>query len=571
MTQRPCSRRAAVGLATFLIVPLPVTAQPIVTLTSLLDEMADRDALARWPSPAYRQLQASSYNRASVRRDKPGWFADSDGVSWIREELRDGKREYVIMEHQGPGCITKLWTPFFYYAFEDRVGPRLRIYLDGAAMPVIDEGFIELLTRNDWPAVHGPRPPQRNSFQVPAPFAGFTARAGNLYLPIPFAHSCKITLDDKAFYNIVNYRAYPESTRVESFTLEAYRAAAERLAALGRELLAVPGLPTGALSTGRGAVGAGAVLRLQLQGAGAIRHLEVELDPAVARRRPSILRTTILRILCDGDETVWCPLGDFFSCPNELHAFHTWTRTATADGKLVCRWTQPYRTGAEIRLESVEGEGLEASLKVVTSPWTWDDRSMRFHASWRPDDVLRGDELSDWNFVRVDGRGVHVGDAWTVLNLTDGWWGEGDEKIYFDGAYDRGFPDHFGTGTEDYYGWAGGVNPTRADVFSHPFLANISVGSTTTNSTRGFNICTRLRGLDAIPFERELVFDMEASPGVDQRNRWNLLGYSAVTFWYATPGAKSNRPPAAAEAAKPLMSLEALQRRSAELRKASTD
>ena len=104
--------------------------------------MGDRITITRWPDPTYRSLQASSYNRASVAPDKPGWFADSDGISWIREELNEGKKEYVIMEHNGPGCITRMWTPFFYYNFNNRTGPNVRIYLDGNKKPVIEENFI---------------------------------------------------------------------------------------------------------------------------------------------------------------------------------------------------------------------------------------------------------------------------------------------------------------------------------------------------------------------------------------------------------------------------------------------
>ncbi len=38
------------------------------------------------------------------------------------------------------------------------------------------------------------------------------------------------------------------------------------------------------------------------------------------------------------------------------------------------------------------------------------------------------------------------------------------------------FQGIFGTGTEDYYGWAGGVVPTRTDEFSSPYLSNVRVG-----------------------------------------------------------------------------------------------
>ena len=129
-----------------------------------------------------------------------------------------------------------------------------------------------------------------------------------------------------------------------------------------------------------------------------------------------------------------------------------------------------------------------------------------------------------------------------------------------DVAWERGFPTHFGTGTEDYYGWAGGVNPTRADEFSAPFLANVRVGGLAGNHTRGFNISTRTRALDAIPFSERLRFDMEASPGVDQRRPTDFLGYSAVTFWYARPGATHNRPPQPAAASAPIMSLTEIER-----------
>lgn len=44
------------------------------------------------------------------------------------------------------------------------------------------------------------------------------------------------------------------------------------------------------------------------------------------------------------------------------------------------------------------------------------------------------------------------------------------------------------------------------------------------------------------------------------REKWDLLGYSAVTFFYAKPGAKHNRPPMPASAAKRIMSIDELRR-----------
>jgi hypothetical protein len=147
----------------------------------------------------------------------------------------------------------------------------------------------------------------------------------------------------------------------------------------------------------------------------------------------------------------------------------------------------------------------------------------------RPDDVVPGTPFQDWNFIDIRGKGVYVGDAWTVLNIEDGW--------------------------------AGGVNPRRADEFDEPFFANVRVGGEgPARLTRGYNICTRTRVLDAIPFGRRLRFDMEASFGTQMRMPWDLLGYSAVTFWYALPGATCNRGPQPQEAARAIMAIPDLQK-----------
>jgi hypothetical protein len=257
-------------------------------------------------------------------------------------------------------------------------------------------------------------------------------------------------------------------------------------------------------------------------------------------------------------------VGDFFSSSNRLNNLETLTRESVADdGRFICRWIMPYETNGSVRLLNLGSAPLAADLTVRTDAWTWDARSMHFHANWRPDDVVPGTPFQDWNFIDIEGKGVFVGDSWTVLNLTTGWWGEGDEKIYVDDEYDVArFPAHFGTGTEDYYGWAGGVNPTRSDEFFNPWESNVQVGSTNSNSTQGFNINTRTRVLSAIPFDKRLVFDMEASAGTGQRNDWNLLMYSSAVFWYARPGASSNRPPLPAKAAQAITSIEELQARS---------
>jgi hypothetical protein len=544
----------SVVLASVLTLPLlaglPLAHPPApVTLASLVHEMVSADSLALFPSPTYDSLQASSYNRASVHRDQPGWYADSDGVGFLRTETRGTATEWVIMEHTGPGCLTRIWTPFFYFDLADNTGPNIRVYLDGASEPVIDESLIHLVSAKSF---------------VQPPFASFTARAGNLYLPIPFGSSCKITLSAKPFYHLINYRAYPPGTKVESFSQTAYETAGPLLKHAG-ETLYQPPRPNAYLHQNRRkTIRAGGSMTVRLpRKTSVIREFTLRLPQAVHQRHA--LRSTVLEMTFDQKNTVWCPVGDFFSCPDSIHPFQTWQRRVSADGTFSSRWSMPYRESATLRVLNLGPHPIDAEVEIFVDRWLWHERSMHFHASWRPDDIAPGTPFQDWNFIDIQGRGVYVGDAWTVLNpQKNTWWGEGDEKIYVDDAWDRGFPTHFGTGTEDYYGWAGGLVPTRQDEFDEPFLANVRVGGVD-GHTQGYNICTRTRALDAIPFQRRLRFDMESSFGTDIRNPWNLLGYSAVTFWYAEPGATSNRPPMRREAARPILSLPDLEAASQDL------
>ena len=543
-------RQVLIASVMFASVVLPISAQQI-GLDSLIEEMINRDVLSEFPQVVYESLQASSYNRESVPpRGSEGWFADSDGTGYIREEKRNGRREWVVMEHTGPGCITRIWTPYFYYDLKEHRGPRIQMYLDDEETPAIEEYFIELLTGG----MFKDAPSNKNSLRVSFPFSSYTARAGDLYLPIPFGKCCKVTLDKKPFYNIINYRAYPEGTDVQTWSREIFDSAKGCLERAAAVLLDPPDFSAGVESSLQEELAPGGEAVMQLPGgANAVHCLRIRVRPQEWDRR---LRSIVLRMTFDGQETVWAPVGDFFCSGDEVNPFKTWEREMEPDGTMTCRWVMPYREQAQITLSNFGDEKAEIELRVKTAPREWTPNSMHFHANWRIDEAVPGTPFQDWNFIDIRGKGVYVGDAWTVLCADTGWWGEGDEKIYIDGDYEeRQFPSHFGTGSEDYYGWAGGEVPTGADVFSLPFLANVRVGNA---ANPGATTYARSRVLDAIPFNARLRFDMEASFGVQMRNPWNLLHYSVITFWYAIPGAVHNLFPQPEWASRPVMSVEEL-------------
>ena len=80
-----------------------------VTIRSLLQEMIDRDRLPQLPALPFIAGQASSYDRASVAPDKPGWFANQDFGMYVRTETNHGRKEHVMMDVDGPGAITRWW------------------------------------------------------------------------------------------------------------------------------------------------------------------------------------------------------------------------------------------------------------------------------------------------------------------------------------------------------------------------------------------------------------------------------------------------------------------------------
>lgn len=532
MTRQQITRRSL--LQTALAVPCMAQPTGTITLESLLNEMVKRDALARFPQTNYRSAQFSSYDRKSVAPGEPGWYANHDWSQFIRSEVHAGRTEWVMMDAEGPGAITRFWMG----APIKTRGPSgtIRIYLDGADSPVISEEADRLLSGGAF---------------VTAPLSAVRSIGRNLYLPIPYARRCKVTYDrpnyweskrpeDRAWY-VIESRTYPKDIRVESFTVSDLQRVAATLDRVQRVLTngdrTAAGQRTDAVVR---KLLPGERMQTSIKGPGAIRALTVRIQ---AQKMAQALRSTVVTMEFDGESTVWCPLGDFFGSGVGLNPYRDWWRRVDASGEMVCFWVMPYREGCRIGLHNLGGQTVEATLgPIVQSAWRWDEASMHFHANWRqqyPLETKKQDGI-DWNYIEIRGKGVYVGDTLAIHNGSSEWWGEGDEKIFVDGER---FPSHFGTGTEDYYGYSFG---DAGVVFEAPFHAQPRAEG---NNAPGHTTNTRTRSLDAIPFERSLKLDMEV---------WHwaqtTMAYAATTYWYARPGASCNRPPAPEEAARGVLS-----------------
>ncbi|MBM4088213.1 MAG: DUF2961 domain-containing protein [Planctomycetes bacterium] len=538
---------AVFGWVSVLLLTGQLCAQT-VSFESLLDEMVDRDVLARVPLPAYTCAQASSYDRGSVAPDQPGWFANMDRSFFVRTEEKDGRKEYVMMDVEGPGAVVRFWATWHGPRGQEFSNGTLRFYLDNQPEPVIEGPIASILDGGG--LITGPLS------QGVSPATDPKFRGHNLYLPIPYARHCKITYETavpvdpgahegEALYYQINYRTYGQGTSVEPFKLEQLAAAKEKLDTVQKSLLQPALDETVALktSTFEGPLAGGKTRTLVVDHPGTIRGLTFNLR---AENQPQALQSTILALEFDGKQTVWCPIGTFFGRGYKSEPHRTWYTEVTEDGRMSCYWVMPFQKECRISLINLMDTPVDVvDAKVNLGEWKWDERSMHFHGSWRQltkersfrDADAPGAGAFDVNYVEVTGQGVYVGDTLAVFNGGNGWWGEGDEKIYVDGET---FPSHIGTGTEDYYGYAW----CKPEFFQAPFHAQpIGEG----NLKPGYSVNSRYRSLDAIPFTKTIKTDMELWHWLN-----TVVNFAPAAFWYARPGATWNVQPDPKTAALPV-------------------
>ena len=518
---------------------LAAKAQEPVSIESLLSEMVDRDNVARYPKADFRLKQSSSYDRSSKTPDDPkGWFSNIDRntsdehVNFVRTETNNGRKEWVVMEDEGPGAIVRFWVPW-----QNQLKPGtdivIRFYLDGASEPTIQGNMFDLF---------------QGKGMVPFPLAHESLRSAVSFFPIPYAKSCKVTMSDHPFFFQFTYRKYPDGTPAKTFTMKEFKAAKPLIdqtckllqtpSSGTRQEFRVPGGPK--VLTTSATLQANEETALQLpDGVAAIRNLSVRLG---SYEDANVTRHVVLKISFDEKETVWCPIGDFFGCGIGLNPFQGWYRTVDSDGTMTCLWVMPYRYDAKVSIVNLGDEPVEVELSAGVGDWKWDSSSMYFHSGWRGQYPVPTRPYSDWNYVTLKGRGVYVGDTLTIMNPVERWWGEGDEKIFVDGET---FPSIFGTGTEDYYAYSWGgrstdfyEHPFHAQTFSHQYNKLNRKPKIDEKNTQGFSTETRTRALDTMPFATSLQLDMEVWSWTDCK-----MGYGVGVYWYGDADTTSNRKP----------------------------
>jgi hypothetical protein len=503
--------------------------EKIITLRSLLKEMASPETITRFPEPSYKLMQQSSYDRKSVHPDSAGWFANDDYTQFIREEENDGRHEYVMFEAEGPGAVVRWWMTF---GNADALESYIRVYIDGDPAPVLEGRAPDLVGG-------GILAPEPLSVSV-SPTTELQARGYNLYLPLPFAKSCKITLENEAviitperhtpsiYYNICT-RLYEKGTRVVSLKKEMLLsdtlAIGECASVLFPDKVDEKENEMIKFSSGKVAPGTSSSIRLNEKGK-AVSRFSVRFE---AGDTAAALRNTMIRMSFDSRQTVNVPAGNFFGTGYSINPYRTYYSNVDSSGLMTISRLMPFRDSCIIEIMNGTGDSIAIFAEVRTMPYTWDSSSMHFGASWNEyRDIETAGATStggtgnhfDISFVSLQGKGVYAGDGVVVINTADAWWGEGDEKIFVDGEV---FPSSIGTGTEDYFGYAW----CRPEPFSHPFISQpLGAG----NYHPGMSVNMRYRNLDAIPYNKSIKSNIELWHWVK-----TTIDYGLVSYYYRLP------------------------------------
>ncbi|HVO97901.1 MAG TPA: DUF2961 domain-containing protein [Bryobacteraceae bacterium] len=265
-----------------------------------------------------------------------------------------------------------------------------------------------------------------------------------------------------------------------------------------------------------------------LTGPGVVNHIWL----TVADNEFAWPRLVRLRVYYDGKKTpsVDVPLGDFFGVGHgyERNVESIPVRDSSFGRARNSYWSMPFRKSCRI---TVTDEGRRpVTMFYYHVDWqkhpSMPEDIAYFHGYYRQErPAVSG---KNYEFLDVKGTGHYVGTVLNVIQAGVGWFGEGDDLFFVDGAAK---PQIGGTGTEDYLSDAWGLRVSTGPWSGTPVAEGELVGA-------------RLSGYrwhvpDPIPFTKSLWAGIEHAgwtynddgklrSSFEQRPDY----FSSTAFWY---------------------------------------
>lgn len=243
-------------------------------------------------------------------------------------------------------------------------------------------------------------------------------------------------------------------------------------------------------------------------------------------------RLVRLRVYYDGRKTpsVDVPLGDFFGVGHgyDRNLDSMMVRDSSFGRARNSYWPMPFRKSCRI---TVTDEGSRpVTMFYYHVDWqrhaSLPDDTAYLHAYYRQERPAA--KARNYEFVSIKGTGHYVGTVLNVIQSQVGWFGEGDDLFYVDGAE---HPQILGTGTEDYVNEAWGLRVSGGLWSGTPVAEGELVGARLT----GY----RWHIPDPVPFTKSLWAGIEHA-GWTYNADGSLRSafeerpdfFSSVAFWY---------------------------------------
>ena len=265
-----------------------------------------------------------------------------------------------------------------------------------------------------------------------------------------------------------------------------------------------------------------------LSGPGVVDHIWI----TVADNEYAWPRLVRLRVYYDGRKTpgVDVPVGDLFGVGHgyERDLDSLPIRNSSFGRAHNSYWPMPFRKSCKI---TVTDEGNRpVTMFYYHVDWqkhpSLPEDIAYFHGYYRQERPATPGK--NYEFLDVRGTGHYVGTVLNVIQTQVGWFGEGDDLFYVDGAK---HPQIYGTGTEDYINEAWGLRVSQGPWSGTPVAEGERVGARLT----GY----RWHVPDPVPFTKSLwagiehagwTYNQDGSlrSGFEERPDY----FSSAAFWY---------------------------------------
>lgn len=289
----------------------------------------------------------------------------------------------------------------------------------------------------------------------------------------------------------------------------------------------------------------------EIPGPGCIRHIWV----TVGAQDEWYLRKTLLRMYWDGEgqPSVEAPLGDFFGVGHGVvnsYSCAVLNMSANPNDRrhaaMNCYFPMPFGNGARIEVVNQCQTPIRSFYFYVDFDQFRSDPTAhgRFHAKWRRENPCDGwvpleankqpedshdsggaanlTDAENYLLLEAKGRGHYVGCNLSVHNLCHGWWGEGDDMIVIDG--DKWPPDMHGTGSEDYFSHAWGMQLQNAYIYN-----GVSYHSGVQHGYNERITVYRYHIPDPVIFHESIRVSIEHGHANTHSN-----DYASTAYWYQT-------------------------------------